>query len=98
MEIFLLFGSNQIGKDMNKDKKDSLSEKAFENTIEALATAQKLATENRDVEALVVISERWALFGQKIKDIDKGIKSVIGFHREDFEVETLDEEEELENE
>ena len=83
---------------MEKSKKESLSEKAFENTIEALATAQKLATENRDVEALVVISERWALFGQKIKDIDKGIKSVIGFHREDFELESFNEEEELEDE
>ena len=83
---------------MNNEKKESLSEKAFENTIEALATAQKLATENRDVEALVVISERWALFGQKIKDIDKGIKSVIGFHREDFEIETFNQEEELEDE
>jgi hypothetical protein len=83
---------------MNNDKKESLSEKAFENTVEALATAQKLATENRDVEALVVISERWALFGQKIKDIDKGIKSVIGFHKEDFELESFNKEEDAEDE
>lgn len=83
---------------MDKNKKESLSEKAFENTVEALATAQKLATENRDIEALVVISERWALFGQKIKDIDKGIKSMIGFHREDFEAETFSEEEAVDDE
>lgn len=64
---------------MDNSKKEMLSEKAFEQTVEALQTAQKLATENRDVEALVVISERWAAFGQKIKDIDKHIKSMIGF-------------------
>lgn len=77
---------------MNNNKKDELSAQAFENTVVALEAAQKLAIENRDVEALVVISERWANFGQKIKDIDKQIKSMIGFVSEVEEEGLLDEE------
>jgi predicted nucleic-acid-binding protein len=76
---------------MNKEQKEILSAEAIDKSVEALDRAHQLAVENRDIEALVVISERWATFGQKIKSFDKNIKGMIGFYTED-------EEEESENE
>lgn len=91
MVIFHQFGNNQIGKQMNKEEKQKISKEAMEKSMEALDTAHKLATENRDIEALVVIAERWATFSHKVKSIDKNIKGMIGFYTDDEEEEKEDE-------
>jgi hypothetical protein len=68
---------------MNKQEKEILSNQALEKSVEALDKAHKFAEENRDIEALVVIAERWATFGNKVRNFDKNIKGMIGFYTDD---------------
>lgn len=91
MVNFHPFGNNQIGRLMDKEHKAVLSKTAIDKSVEALDKAQQLAVENRDIEALVVIAERWATFGHKIKSFDKNIKSMVGFYTEDEEQESENE-------
>lgn len=59
--------------------KDHAMHESISRTMKSLRTAEKFAKESRDVEALILISERWMALMQKIEDID--VKSVqqLGF-------------------
>ena len=47
---------------------------------DSLRLAKQLAKQNRDVEALIIIAERYATFAGKLKDIDKGGNFMLGFN------------------
>lgn len=66
---------------------------AIVNTVKALDKAQKFAEENRDIESLVVISDRWMNTAYKIKGLDKNSSQVIGFIQEFDEEDQLGHEE-----
>lgn len=54
-------------------------DKSIKKTIKVLKKAEKIATQHRDIEALVVISDRWANLAQKLKDFDKPRPLMLGF-------------------
>ena len=61
------------------------------NAVKALDQAQKFAVETRDIESLVVISDRWMNTAYKIKGLDKSNSQMIGFITEEFEEHREDE-------
>lgn len=60
--------------------------KSIKKTIKILKKAEKIAEQHRDIEALVVISDRWAGLAQKIKDFDKPKPIMLGFAPEGEEL------------
>jgi hypothetical protein len=70
MENSPQYGSNQSGNMKNK--------KIIQKVIKNLEQAEKLALENRDVESLVIISDRWYSLIDNINHNDSN-KLNIGF-------------------
>jgi hypothetical protein len=62
----------------NKIEQDAFN-KSIKQTIKILKKAEKIAEQHRDIEALVVISDRWTNLAQKIKDFDKPKPIMLGF-------------------
>jgi hypothetical protein len=54
---------------------------AFENSAAALKEAYKIARFNRDLDAIVAISDRWSMLG-RILEREEDVKLPIGFTRE----------------
>ena len=79
MASLLPFGNNQNGRIMKKSQKDEIVLETFKKGTKALKKAQKIAEFNRDVEALVVISERWLTFMQLAESLDKPRQQMVGF-------------------
>jgi hypothetical protein len=52
---------------------------SIEQCVDSLRIAKGLAKQNRDVEALVLIAERWAVLAGRMKDIDKKGSVMLGF-------------------
>ena len=57
---------------------------AIVNTVKALSDAQKFAVEQRDIESLVVIADRWMNAAYKVKGLDKSGGQMIGFIQDGF--------------
>lgn len=79
MENSLLYGSNQNGRNMKKNKKEDLVLNSLKKSSRALKKAQEVAEYNKDIEALIVISERWMNLSQLIKSLDKPKQQMLGF-------------------
>lgn len=71
---------------MNEFHKDTMNQ-SIQQCADSLRLAKQLAKQNRDVEALIIIAERYAAFAGTLKDIDKGGSFMLGFNP------TVDEEE-----
>lgn len=88
MESLPQYGNNQNGRKMNELHKE-LIDVSLIKCRDVLSEAQKIARQNRDVEALVIISDRWAKLAAEIKTIDKGGSFMLGFtsnqEQEEFE-------------
>lgn len=54
------------------------SDAAFLNSAEALKEAYRLAKFNRDLDALVAISDRWSMLG-RVLEKEEDIKLPMGF-------------------
>lgn len=54
---------------------------AFDNSAEALTEAYRIAKFNRDLDAIVAISDRWSMLG-RILEKEKDVKLPMGFTRE----------------
>lgn len=72
------YGNNQNGREMKENYKEMMDQSLDECVI-ALKTAKKIAKQNRDVEALIVIAEHWAGLAGRLKDIDKRGPIMLGF-------------------
>lgn len=57
------------------------SDIAFENSAAALKEAYKIAKFNRDLDAIVAISDRWSMLG-RILESEEDVKLPMGFTRE----------------
>ena len=57
------------------------SDIAFENTAKALKEAYKIAKFNRDLDAIVAISDRWSMLA-RVLDNEEEVKLPMGFVRE----------------
>lgn len=79
MGSLLQYGSSQNGRDMRKQDREELILKSFKKTEKALKIAQQVAEYNKDIEALVIISERWMQLVQHLKSFDKTNQHVLGF-------------------
>lgn len=64
---------------MSTEFEKELIERSFNQTARILNKAEEIAEQHRDIEALVVISDRWASLAQKVKDIDKSQPVMLGF-------------------
>jgi len=64
---------------MNEFYKEIMNQ-SIQYCADSLRLAKQLAKQNRDVEALIIIAERYATFAGKLKDIDKGGNFMLGFN------------------
>lgn len=78
-ENLLPCGNNQIGDNVSKKLEQETLEKSIKKTIKILNKAEKIASQHRDIEALVVISDRWIGLAQRLKDFDKPKPIMLGF-------------------
>jgi len=87
MENLLQYGNNQNGRAMKKQEREEMILKSFKKSHKALKKAQEVAEYNHDIEALVVISERWMQLMQHLKALDKPQQQMLGFTttQEDFD-------------
>lgn len=79
MESLLPYGNNQNGRIMKKQVREELILKSFQKSHKALKKAQEVAEYNNDIEALVIIAERWLQFSQQLKSLDKTQHQMLGF-------------------
>ena len=52
---------------------------SIRRTVKSLKKAHKIASNNRDIEALILISERWMALMQRVDELDKYPQKMIGF-------------------
>jgi hypothetical protein len=78
METLPQYGNNQNGEKVNELQKELLDTSLLK-CRDVLGEAFRIAKQNRDVEALVIISDRWARLAAEIKGIDKGSNFMLGF-------------------
>lgn len=64
---------------MRKQYKEELIDKSLLKTQRALKKAQEVAEYNKDIEALVIIAERWLQFTAHVKALDKPAPQMLGF-------------------
>lgn len=73
---------------MFSKKTEKIEETALQsslyNIMSSLSKAQEIATQRQDIEALIVISERWMLAAEKIKRLDSNKSVMLGFTSEDM--------------
>jgi hypothetical protein len=60
--------------------------KSIKKTIKILKKAENIAVQHRDIEALVIIADRWVGLAQRIKDFDKPKPIMLGFAPEGEDV------------
>lgn len=72
-----------FSKRLEKTENNALQSSIF-NTVSSLAKAQEIAVQRQDIEALIVISERWMMAAEKIKGLDSGKPLMLGFTSEEM--------------
>lgn len=62
-----------------KNLEDSVVSTSLQSVVASLSEAQKIATQRTDMEALIVIAERWFLIAEKLKGLDGSKPIMLGF-------------------
>ena len=55
---------------------------SISQAMKSLRKAQKIAEYNRDMEAMIAISERWMVLIQKLDELDANGYKMVGFTQE----------------
>jgi hypothetical protein len=63
---------------MNEFNKQLIQESLLQSK-HALFEANRIAKMNRDLEALIAISDRWTVLAGRVKELDSNGKYMVGF-------------------